>query len=75
MQNQEQDLFNDLNYRRTTGPIHTSDPLNDMFRAVLLSGNTERTEITKLLVETHKKAQEKQKHDLDRRHLSSQRWK
>ena len=69
--NREKDLLNDLNYRRTTEPIHTFDPFNHMFEAVLSSGNTERTEITKLLEETQKKTQDKQKHDFDRRHLSS----
>lgn len=42
-----------------------------MFEAVLSSGNTKRTEITKLLEETHKKVQGKQKHDFDLQHLSS----
>ena len=71
MHNREQDLLNDLNYRRTTAPIHISKPFNhDIFAAVLSSGKTERTEITKLLEETHKKAQEKQKHDFDRQNLS-----
>ena len=42
-----------------------------MFEPVLSSGNTTRTEITKLLEETHKKVQRKQKHDFDLRHLSS----
>ena len=42
-----------------------------MFEAVLSSGNTKRTEITKLLEETHKKVEGKQKHDFDIRHLSS----
>ena len=72
MHSEEQDLLIDLNYTPTTDPIHTSDPFNhDMFEAVLSSGNTTRTEITKLLEETHKKAQEKQKHDFDLQHLSS----
>ena len=42
-----------------------------MFEAVLSSGNTKRTEITKLLEETHKKVQGKQKQDFDLQHLSS----
>lgn len=42
-----------------------------MFEAVFSSGNTKRTEITKLLEETHKKVQGKQKQDFDLQHLSS----
>ena len=76
MYNREPVLPVNLKYGLNPEPASSSDPFDqDMFEAVLSSANTIRADIHEAAGRNIKKAQEKQKRDYVRRHLSSTKVK
>ena len=73
MYNREPVLPVDLKYGLNFEPANSYDgPFDqDIFEAVFESANTIRVDIHEATVRNIKKAQEEQKRDFDRRHLSS----
>ena len=73
MYNREPVLPVDLKYGLNSEPTSSYDSPFDqnMFEAVFSSANTIRVDIHEAAGRNMKKSQEKQKHDFDRRHLSS----